>query len=567
MIALAAQSILLMLPLAVSSAGSAVDNVDELVAKMSVEQKVGQLMMVGFGGKKMGPAIAKLLTGYHIGSVALYSRNIVNTKQLAKLVHDIRKAMHDEVQPFIAIDQEGGNVVRLNTDVIVLPGAMALGATRDTVLAYLVGQANAIDLGLIGIDMNLAPVLDVNRNPHNPVINIRAYGDRPALVAGMGVRFIQGQQQAGLTTVAKHFPGHGSTSKDSHFYLPEIRLDRRQLTDDDLIPFRRAIDAGLDAVMTAHIRVPAVDPSGMPASLSSKVIDGLLRKEMGFDGVVITDDLEMRAIADMMPVGQAAIRAIQAGADVVMVIWTAHKKREVFESLIEAVRTGKITRARLDQSVRRVLRLKLRRGALRSPDNEPRRLSELLPNPLHSRLARTVARRAITLVRDRSSLVPLKSGRGVLVAGPQRVFLKKLKRLLPGSSLFHTSRVPSVRHRTKDLDDLVEKSKNSRLIVVAVVNAYQALLVQRLYHRVNVPIVVVSFGSPYFIRNFPAVAAYLCTYSYLPAAQRAAALALSGKIAITGRLPVTLSGQYRFGRGLVTGRLRIPPARTAAAAR
>ncbi len=544
----------LLFQVAAGSAGSAADSVGEILAGMTVEQKVGQLMMVGFGGKQMGPAIADLLTGYHIGSVALYGRNIVNTEQLARLIGDIRKVMRDEVQPFVAIDQEGGNVVRVCSDVIVLPGAMALGATRDTVLAFLVGQASAIDLGLVGIDMNMAPVLDINRNPHNPVINIRAYSDKPELVARLGLRFIQGQQQAGMATVAKHFPGHGSTARDSHFSLPVISLDREQLTDGDLLPFRRAIDAGLDAVMTAHVRVPAIDQGDLPASLSHKVVGGLLREELGFDGLVITDDLEMRAIANMMPVGQAAVTAIRAGADVVMVIWTAQKKREVYKSLLEAVRTGAITKTRLDESVRRILRLKLRRRTLHTRTGEQPRLSAVLPNPMHARLAKTIARRAITLVRNTGSLVPLRDGHGVLAAGPQRVFLKEIKRQLPGVTVFHTRRVPSSRHRTKDLNDLIALGQNSRVIVVAVVNAYQAWLVQRLYHQVKVPIVAVSFGSPYFIRNFPGVAAYLCTYSYLPAAQKAAALALSGKISITGRLPATLTRQYQFGRGQMTGR-------------
>ncbi|HUU03275.1 MAG TPA: beta-N-acetylhexosaminidase [Myxococcota bacterium] len=554
MIASLAKILPLLFQMAAGGAGSAADSVDEIIAGMTVEQKVGQLIMVGLGGKQMSPAIANLLTGYHIGSVALYGRNIVNTKQLARLIGDIRKVMRGEVQPFVAIDQEGGNVVRVRSDVIVLPGAMALGATRDTFLAFLVGQASAIDLGLVGIDMNLAPVLDINRNPHNPVINIRAYGDKPELVARLGLHFIQGQQQAGMATVAKHFPGHGSTARDSHFSLPVIRLDREQLTDGDLLPFRRAIAAGLDAVMTAHVRVPAIDPSSLPASLSHKVIGGLLRKELGFDGLVITDDLEMRAIANMMPVGQAAVKAIQAGADVVMVIWTAQKKREVFKSLLEAAGTGAITQTRLDESVRRILRLKFRRRILHTLTGEQPRLSAVLPNPMHAQLARTIARRAVTLVRNTGSLVPLHDGQGVLAAGPQRVFLKELKRQLPGVTVFHTRRVPSSRHRTKDLNDLIALGNNSRVIVVAVVNAYQAWLVQRLYHQVKVPIVVVSFGSPYFIRNFPGVAAYLCTYSYLPAAQKAAALALSGKISITGRLPATLSGRYQFGQGLVTRR-------------
>jgi len=288
---------------------------------------------------------------------------------------------------------------------------------------------------------------------------------------------------------------------------------------------------------------------------------------MGFDGLVITDDLEMRAILNMMPAGRAAVTAIEAGADVVMVIWTSQKKHEVYQSLLDAVRSGAITRARLEESVRRVVRLKLRRRNIFAAPSETAHLSAVLPNPMHTRLAQTIARRAITLVSNKGSLVPLRGGSGVLAAGPQRVFLKELKRQLPGVTVFNTRRVPSSRHRTKDLKDLIALARKSRVIVVAVVNAYQAWLVQRLYHQVKVPIVAVSFGSPYFIRNFPGVAAYLCTYSYLPAAQKAAALALSGKISITGRLPATLSERHRFGQGLMTRKLNHPGPRTAAVGR
>ncbi|MBW1871707.1 MAG: beta-N-acetylhexosaminidase [Deltaproteobacteria bacterium] len=535
--------------LILGQAGPISDRVEKILGQMSVEQKVGQLMMVGFGGKQMGPEIAKLLIEHHIGSVAIYSRNITGTKQLAKLVRDVREVMREEIQPFVAIDQEGGNVVRVRSDVLVLPGAMALGATRDPVLAFLAGQANAIDLGLLGVDMNLAPVLDVNRNPRNPVINIRAYGDHPKLVTELGTKFIQGQQQAGMATVAKHFPGHGTTSNDSHFALPVISLSLEQLKQTELIPFRAAIDTGLDAIMTAHVQVPAVDPSGSPASLSHAVISELLRKELKFDGLVITDDLEMRAIAERMTSGEAAVQAILAGADIVMVIWTAHKKHEVYEALLQAVKQNKIQLTRIDESVRRILRLKATRGTLDALVTEKRELSKLFPNKLHARLVQTIAYRAVTLVRNRNSIVPLCDGKNVLAVGPQRIFLNELKRLLPGSRILITKRVPSQKRRREDLEKIVSLSKGKQAVVVAVVNAYQAWLVQQLKRRIKVPIVAVSFSSPYFFRNFPSVDAYICTYSYLPSAQVAAARAISGQISVTGRLPVKISKQYKRGHG------------------
>ena len=285
--------------------------VEKLLKGLSLEQKVGQLIMVGFGGKEMGPEIVRLLTSLHVGSVAMYTRNVRSPEQVSKLIGEIRKVMQSEVQPFVALDQEGGNVVRLRSEVTVLPGTMTLGATRDPVLAFLAGQAQGIDLTLIGFDMNLAPVLDTNINPRNPVINVRAFGENAELVAQMGSAFVRGQQGAGLATVAKHFPGHGTTEHDSHFALPRISLDAEQLYRTELVPFRRAVEAGLDAIMTAHVQVPSVDPDGTPGSLSKKLITGLLRERMGFNGLVITDDLEMRAISETRGVGGAAVQAVR----------------------------------------------------------------------------------------------------------------------------------------------------------------------------------------------------------------------------------------------------------------
>jgi beta-N-acetylhexosaminidase len=528
--------------------------VEQILAKMTLEQKIGQLMMVGFGGREMSSRISRLLTELHIGSVALYSRNIVDTTQLARLVGSIRQVMANQVQPFVAVDQEGGNVVRVRSDVAVLPGAMALGATRDPVLAFLAGQASATDLKLLGVDMNLAPVLDVNRNPANQVINVRAFSDHPSLVARLGVPFIQGQQQAGMVTVAKHFPGHGNTTGDSHFSLPTVNLSWDQLQSSELSPFQGAINTDLDAIMTAHILVPAVDQSETPASLSYHVITELLREKLDFNGIVITDDLEMRAITERMTVGEASIRAILAGADIVMVIWTPSKKMEVYNSLLSAARDGRIPRSRIDQSVGRILRLKAKRGTLGFIKQQTVDPMKVLPNKYHNRLVRTIAQRGVTLVKNQGSIVPLCSDNGVLVASPLKGFLGEMKRLLPSSTIMRLYRVPSHKRRAKELDRILSVADKHQVIVVGVVNAYQAWLVQQLEKKTKIPIVAVSFASPYMLRYFPSVDSYLCTFSYLTSVQRAVARALCGKIAITGRLPVTIARSHRRGQGVVVPR-------------
>ena len=529
--------------------GQTTGSVEELLHTLGLEQKVGQLLMVGFGGRHMEPAIAGLLRRLHVGSVALYSRNISSTRQVARLLADINRAMAGELPPFLAVDQEGGNVVRLKRDVMVLPGAMALGATGDEALAFLAGQAVATDLRLVGFNMNLAPVLDLNRDPRNPVINVRALGDDPATVSRLGVYLLLGQQLAGLATVAKHFPGHGTTSRDSHYSLPVVDLDRQQLLAVDLAPFRQAMAVGLDAVMVAHVQVPRIDPSGTPASLSRPLIEGLLRRQLGFAGVVITDDLEMHAVADRYGVGQAAVKAFLAGSDIIMVIWTPSRKQEVYQALLQAVRDGTISRQRLDQSVRRILRLKWKRGLFasrRQTDDSVR----WLPNRLHQAVSRTVARRAVTLVRNEGGVLPLRAESRLLVAAAQEVFLKACREYLPRARQLRLSRAPSRAQLARQLRRLQQLGADADKIVVAVSNHYHAWLVQRLYKTLSRPLVVVSFASPYMLRYFPTVAGYLCTYSYQPSSQRAAAAALAGRLTITGHLPVTISSRYRRGHGI-----------------
>ncbi len=524
------------------------DRAQRILDGMSPEQKVGQLLMVGFGGTSMDASISRLLRELRVGAVALYSRNIRDNRQMKKLIDDVKHSMAGEVPPLVAIDQEGGNVVRVRREVMVLPGAMALGATRDPVLAYLAGQAGGIDLKLLGINTNLAPVLDVNRNPANPVINVRAFGESNTLVSRLGVPFMLGQQQAGVATVAKHFPGHGASSEDSHFDLPRIDVPWEDLWRHDLAPFRDATAAGLDAVMLAHVLVPAVDPSGTPASLSAPVIDGVLRRQMGFDGVVITDDLEMHAVADRYGVGRAAVQAVLAGADMVMVIWTAERKQQVFDALLQAVRSGEIPPARLDDSVRRILLLKARRGLL---ENHRAAMGKAdLPNPWHRKLSLTVARRAVTLVRNENGVLPLDGDENIVLASPSGVFLSLMKKWHPRADSIQLASVPSDSARRRELEKLLGQSKGKHLLVMVVQNSYQAWLAQQFSEKSRVPLVVVSFGSPYLLKHFPRVAGYLCTYSYLPEAQQAAAEALSGRVSVTGRLPVSLGKDLPAGSGL-----------------
>ena len=524
-------------------------HVDHWLAEMTPEEKVGQLMLIGFGGTGITPHITHWVHDRRVGGVALFSRNIVDFEQTVHFTRALSDLSEDGVPVFLALDQEGGNVVRVKEGAMLLPGNMALGATREPALAYVAGQALAIDLRLMGFNMNLAPVLDVNSNPQNPVIGIRSYGERPDLVGSMGAWYVRGQQEMGVIAVAKHFPGHGDTQTDSHFSTPSINVDLHHLKDMELVPFREAIAAGLDAIMTAHIALPNIaEGPDIPATLSHVILTDILRKQLEFDGIVITDGLEMQGIVQRYGCGRAAVKAILAGADMTMVLWSTDAKEEVYHALLSAVRRGEISAARLDQSVRRILTVKERRG-LFSRKLEP--LDDIVKsrnkNPIHEQVADRIARASITLVRNRGDALPLRSDRRVVVLAPPGEFGTRLG-AESNIALVPVPYVPSREQRRELTAKLVNLMRDADVAVAAVVNRYHLDIIKSAVAQApHIPVVLVSLASPYYLVDMAEADAYVCTYSYLDVAQTAAAEALLGLRPMTGRLPVSIPGFYTYG--------------------
>ena len=526
-------------------------DVDAIIASMTVEEKVGQLLMIGFGGTHVTPHIRFWVRERHVGGVALFSRNITGLEQTARFTRELHALTADSTPMFVALDQEGGNVVRVREGAMILPGNMALGATRSPTLAYVAGQGLAIDLRLLGFNMNLAPVLDVNSNPKNPVIGVRSYGEKPDLVAELGSWYVRGQQEMGVVAVAKHFPGHGDTQSDSHFSMPSIDADMSRLNEIELAPFRAAIDAGLDAVMTAHIALPRIseDPR-VPATLSTRVIGGILREQLGFEGVVITDGLEMQGIVEQYGSGKAAVLAILAGADMPMILWTPKKKEEVYQALLEAVRSGEISHERLDQSVHRILTAKNKRG-LFERKLEP--LETVLQggnkNVVHQQVARRIAREAVTLVRNHGDVLPLRSVRyrKVAVLAPPGAFASILGKE-PNVEVLTVPYIPSRERRKEDVAEAIDIARDADLLVMAVMNRYHVEMAKQVTKALPyLPVAIVSLASPYYITSVPDIDAYVCTYSYLDDAQTAAANAVLGRAPMLGKLPVTIPGMYPYG--------------------
>ncbi len=329
---------------------------------------IGQLMVCGFPSPYVDSHVEQLIREYHVGNVILFSRNIESFDSTRHLTQQLQQLAQDsgQTQPLlICTDQENGMVSRFSKDVPGFPGNMALGATGDDKWAYSVGHMTGAFLALAGINMNLAPVLDVNNNPLNPVIGVRSFGDNPKRVAEMGVAMIRGLQESNVIACGKHFPGHGDTHVDSHRDLPRIPHHLGRMKRIELHPFEQAINQGLPAIMTAHIVFEQLD-ADYPATLSPKVLQGLLRETLGFTGVITTDCLEMQAILGTVGVGQGAVMALLAGADMIMVSHHFDLQIEAMNAIYDAVVKGQLPVARLEEAYGRIQRLK---NSLRAPLN------------------------------------------------------------------------------------------------------------------------------------------------------------------------------------------------------
>ena len=351
---------------------------------MKLEEKIGQLIVVGLPGKKVTEGDRRLIEEVRPGGFILFERNAKAPAQLRDLCQHLRALVRPQ-KPFILIDHEGGRVSRLSKPFTHFPSQASLGKAGDTALTEASFFASALELSAIGINMHLSPVLDVWTNPKNRVIGDRAFGRDPHAAAELGTAAVRGILEAGLLPVGKHFPGHGGTTGDSHVELPRSRVARRTILSRELIPFRAALKAGLPALMTAHVVFPALDP-GRPASLSKKIVTGLLRKKMGFRGLVLTDDLQMGAIAQHHSLPEASLLALEAGADLLLICHGKKGPREVAKKLRAAFQEGRLPMSRLEESLARIRRAKVK-------PQRARPLS-LIGCEKHQRLIEEVFRRA-----------------------------------------------------------------------------------------------------------------------------------------------------------------------------
>lgn len=534
-------------------AASAADEVGRIVAGLSLEERAGQLMTVSWHGTAITPALEAMIRVRRIGGVLIHTENFGDAASLGALVNDLQRiAREAKTLPlFVAIDQEGGAVTRIGNGATLLPGNMALAATPDPAAA--VRTAVGIlcrDMRATGVNWDLAPDADVNNEPRNPIILNRSFGSDPSRVAALVAVAVRAFATERFLCCAKHFPGHGATTVDSHSGLPELELDRARLDAVELVPFRAAIAAGVPAIMSAHIRIPVLDPTpDLPVTLSPAVMTTLLRDQLGFGGLVVTDDLEMGALTRSRSESEAGVQAFVAGADQLLFRFDESAQLDAHRRLVAGMTGGALGRERVDASLRRIVGLKERYGIL-----GPSAPAGTAGSPADRAAADALARQSITVLR--SGGLPLR-GR-ILVASVGAPDIATLADQ-PTLGAVLRDRLPTVTARTialaptaADIAALVAAARDADVVVVgtadANANPQQAALVNALAAVRTT--VLVSLRSPYDLLAAPRVQGYVCAYTGREPSLRALAEVLSGAVAPVGTLPVDLPGAYRIGDGL-----------------
>jgi beta-N-acetylhexosaminidase len=557
------------------------DWVETTLASMSLEEKVGQLFMTnvyGTSADTQDPAdvamnqelygvdnAEQLIDKYKPGGIIYFAwtNSVQNPEQITGLSNGIQDAALGQpagIPSLVGIDQEGGIVARIGPPMTQLPGNMALGAGRSTADAETAAAINGDELAAMGINWNFAPDADVNVNPANPVIGVRSFGERPRLVSQFTAAQVRGYTASGVAGAAKHFPGHGDTSDDSHNELPVIEHTRKEWEQLDRPPFQAAIDAGVPAIMTAHISVPALDPSGDPATLSEPIMTGILREEMGYDGVVITDALGMAGASEEYGNDRVPVLALKAGVDMLLM---PPEFDVAYNAVLDAVASGELTEERIDTSVRRILTLKESLGIVEDPYVDPAELPEHVGTQEHLDTLQQITDRSTTLVRNQRDLLPLEvdPGEDALVTGWGVSTTGTVAAELTERGIDADAVETGLNPTDETIAATAKQARHYDNVVVITNRAglegqtNQATLVRRLI-KANKHVIAVGVRDAYDVNLFPKVRAYVATYSYTPAALDSLARVLVGELDPTGRLPVTIpqaKGKktlYPYGHGL-----------------
>ena len=569
----AGEGLLLLVLLFVSLTASANERwVERTLRSLTLDEKIGQMLMarsergafVNIDSDEF-ERVRREIVDYHVGAVHVYGGD---PAVVALLINQMQRAAK---VPLLISDNFEGGVGFVLFGATRLPLGMAIAATGDPKVAYEAAKMAALEGRAVGVNVNFYPVADVQNNPANPIINIRSFGEDPASVSRFVRAYIRGAEDNGQLATAKHFPGHGDVSKDSHLVMPTLDVARERLEAVELPPFRAAVAENVGAFMSAHIWLPQLEPEkDLPATLSRKSMGDLLRGDLGYDGLLFTDSMSMRGVTNSFKPAEASVRAVEAGADMLV---TPPNLPASFEAIKEAVATGRLTEKRIDESVRRILRAKARLKLYdqRNRFVDPNRIMAVVGTRANKEFAQSISDRAITLVRDEGNVLPIRPSSDLRVVQVNILDNRSgWREGVPGRTLTSELGKRFPRAATVQIDDQTTAAelgmlrKMAQLADVLIVNGFirvaeykgsinlsppQLTLVRDLA-AMRKPFVFTAFGSPYLLHHIPDLPSYMVAYDTYPGAETAAIKAIAGEIPIQGKLPISLPGLYPIGHGL-----------------
>ena len=512
---------------------------------LTLKEKIGQMIGLAFSGSEYSKELKMQIEDIEAGLIIYFKDNCLNPKQ----IFDLNKKINEraKIPPFIALDQEGGMVARVTEGVVQSPGAMAISATNNPKSAYVLAKNMGTELRHLGFNFNFAPVGDINNNPKNPVINVRSYSEKPEIVTEYMVEAVKGYHDAKMMTSVKHFPGHGDTAVDSHIGLPIVDFDQNRLDSVELIPFKKMVELDLPGIMASHVLYTKYDDK-YPTTLSKKVITGLLREQMGFKGLVVTDSLTMQAVFNNFTLEEIVLNGFNSGCDILLLCGARNieMQKEFAETALRLAEEGKISLSKIDNSVERILKYKSiyncgeMANSFEDIENELEKLERM-------EYAQKVANDSITLFKDEKKLLPLTKQEKILIVFPQIKVVTLVENddntlsCLADYMPFKTDKhYISINPNEEESEDLLKKINNYDKIVYCSYNANfnptQASLINQIDKD---KLIVVALRTPYDI-NVLDVSTYVCSYEASLQSFKALVKFLTGEIKANGKLPVTL---------------------------
>lgn len=546
-------------------------NVNKTVTELSLRDKIAQMIISHSEGLDADDnsqdylRLKKLITEEKIGGVIFFKGNALDQAILTNKLQSV-----SEIPLLISADYERGTGMRLS-DGSVFPNNMALGATGNPDFAYRMGHIIGEECKILGVHQNYAPVMDVNNNPNNPIINVRSYGDNSEIVSKMGIAFIRGLQDNGIIATAKHFPGHGDTEIDSHNDLPVLPFDMKRMNSLELIPFKNSIQANVKSIMIAHLSFPELekDPK-LPASLSRAIVNDLLIEELGYNGLIVTDALNMSGVTKNFTVEEIAVKCVEAGNDLILM---PVGEKKAIDAIEKAVLNGKISEGRIDLSFNKIINAKKELGLFENKLINTELISGKINTQKSQTLAEEIADASITLVKNYDDALPLKRNSNYFVVSlinttdknPSGLFLdgleNKLKNFNSGYKMYE------VTDNKTDIDFFINESSDYGNIIIPIFSRVtyksgtvgipdsQVRLIKK-FKSLNKNVIVISFGNPYLLKGFPEIDSYIAAYGDSPASINAGLKSLFGEINISGKLPVTINEEYKTGYGINLNKIK-----------